>query len=50
MIFYKDVETNRFVIPGLNYHMRRGAQQRLQHVLDDGDYQKVQCRRWRKTR
>jgi acetyl-CoA carboxylase carboxyl transferase subunit beta len=41
MVFYKDLEANQFVIPGSNYHMRMGAQQRLQHVFDDGEYQQV---------
>jgi acetyl-CoA carboxylase carboxyl transferase subunit beta len=41
MVFYKDVEANQFVIPGSEHHMRMGAQQRLQHLFDDGHYDKV---------
>jgi acetyl-CoA carboxylase carboxyl transferase subunit beta len=41
MVFYKDLEANQFVIPGSEYHMRMGAQQRLQHLFDDGVYEKV---------
>ena len=29
MVFYKDLEANQFVVPGSNYHMRMGADQRL---------------------
>jgi acetyl-CoA carboxylase carboxyl transferase subunit beta len=41
MVFYKDLEANQFVIPGSEYHMRMGAQQRLQHLFDDGQYERV---------
>ena len=41
MVFYKDLEANQFVVPGSNYHMRMGAQQRLQHLFDGGDYAAV---------
>jgi acetyl-CoA carboxylase carboxyl transferase subunit beta len=41
MVFYKDLEANQFVIPGSEHHMRMGAQQRLQHLFDDGQYEKV---------
>jgi acetyl-CoA carboxylase carboxyl transferase subunit beta len=41
MVFYKDLEANQFVIPGSDYHMRMGAQQRLQHLFDNGEYQKI---------
>ncbi len=41
MVFYKDLEANQFVIPGSDYHMRMGAQQRLQHLFDSGQYEKV---------
>jgi acetyl-CoA carboxylase carboxyl transferase subunit beta len=34
LVFYKDVETNRFVIPGSEYHMRMGAVARLKSVFD----------------
>ena len=41
MVFYKDVEANQFVIPGSDYHMRMGAQQRLQHLFDDAEFATV---------
>jgi acetyl-CoA carboxylase carboxyl transferase subunit beta len=44
MVFYKDLEANQFVIPGSNYHMRMEAQKRLQHVFDDGEFDKVEVR------
>jgi acetyl-CoA carboxylase carboxyl transferase subunit beta len=34
LVFYKDVEANRFVIPGSNYHMRMGATARMKSVFD----------------
>ena len=41
MVFYKDLEANQFVVPGSNYHMRMGAPARLQHLFDDGQYEKI---------
>ncbi|MFN0219076.1 MAG: acetyl-CoA carboxylase, carboxyltransferase subunit beta [Hyphomicrobium sp.] len=41
MVFYKDLEANQFVVPGSNYHMRMGADQRLRHMFDNGDYKQV---------
>ena len=41
MVFYKDLEANRFVVPGSNYHMRMGSQQRLQYLFDGGEYRSV---------
>ncbi len=41
MVFYKDLEANEFVVPGSNYHMRMGADQRLRHLFDSGDYVKI---------
>jgi acetyl-CoA carboxylase carboxyl transferase subunit beta len=35
LVFFKDVESNEFVIPGSNYHMRMGAQARLKSMFDD---------------
>src|SRR3954464_8907307 len=35
LVFYKDVETNQFVIPGSNYHMRMGATARLKLIFDN---------------
>ncbi len=34
LVFYKDVETNQFVIPGSNYHMRMSAMARLKSMFD----------------
>src|SRR5438067_10907276 len=34
LVFYKDVETNQFVIPSSNYHMRMGATTRLKSMFD----------------
>jgi acetyl-CoA carboxylase carboxyl transferase subunit beta len=35
LVFYKDVESNQFVIPSSNYHMRMGAAARLKSIFDD---------------
>jgi acetyl-CoA carboxylase carboxyl transferase subunit beta len=35
LVFYKDVESNQFVIPGSNYHMRMGATARLKSMFDN---------------
>jgi len=35
LVFYKDVESNQFVIPGSNYHMRMGAAARLKSMFDN---------------
>jgi acetyl-CoA carboxylase carboxyl transferase subunit beta len=34
LVFYKDVESNQFVIPGSNYHMRVDATARLKMMFD----------------
>jgi len=41
MVFYKDLEANQFVVPGSDYHMRMGADLRLQHLFDGGEYERV---------
>jgi acetyl-CoA carboxylase carboxyl transferase subunit beta len=41
MVFYKDLEANQFVVPGSNYHMRMGAEQRLRHLFDNGEFKPV---------
>ncbi len=38
MVFHKDVENNLYVIPNSDYHMRMGAQARLESVFDDGQF------------
>src|SRR6201987_5206977 len=35
LVFYKDVESNLFVIPGSNYHMRMSAVARLKSMFDN---------------
>jgi acetyl-CoA carboxylase carboxyl transferase subunit beta len=35
LVFYKDVESNQFVIPGSSYHMRMGAAARLKSMFDN---------------
>lgn len=35
LVFYKDVESNQFVIPGSNYHMRMSATARLKSMFDN---------------
>jgi acetyl-CoA carboxylase carboxyl transferase subunit beta len=34
LVFYKDVESNQFVIPSSNYHMRMSAVARLKSIFD----------------
>src|SRR4051794_19173357 len=34
LVFYKDVESNQFVIPGSDYHMRMSASARLKSMFD----------------
>jgi len=41
MVFSKDLEANQFVVPGSDYHMRMGAQDRLKHTFDNGEYERV---------
>jgi acetyl-CoA carboxylase carboxyl transferase subunit beta len=44
LVFYKDVETNQFVIPSSNYHMRISAPARLKSLFDDGEYENIPTR------
>jgi acetyl-CoA carboxylase carboxyl transferase subunit beta len=41
MVFYKDLEANQFVVPGSNYHMKMSALARLDHLFDEGNYERV---------
>src|SRR5262245_33577748 len=41
LVFFKDVETNSFVIPSSNYHMRMGAVARLKSIFDDGGWEDI---------
>src|ERR1700753_1444964 len=38
LAFYKDVESNQFVIPGSNYHMRMSATARLKSMFDNATW------------
>jgi acetyl-CoA carboxylase carboxyl transferase subunit beta len=38
LVFYKDVESNQFVIPGSNYHMRMSATARLKSMFDNATW------------
>jgi acetyl-CoA carboxylase carboxyl transferase subunit beta len=38
MVFHKDVEANRFVIPGSNHHLRVTATDRLKITFDEGKW------------
>jgi acetyl-CoA carboxylase carboxyl transferase subunit beta len=41
MVFYKDLESNQFVVPGSGYHMRMGAKARLVALFDGGAFENV---------
>jgi acetyl-CoA carboxylase carboxyl transferase subunit beta len=41
LVFFKDVESNQFVIPSSNYHMRMGATARLKSIFDDGVWEDI---------
>jgi len=41
LVFYKDVESNQFVIPSSNYHMRISAGARLKAMFDNGEYEDI---------
>src|SRR6188768_3295345 len=41
LVFFKDVETNHFVIPSSNYHMRMGANARLRSMFDNGEWEDI---------
>jgi len=41
LVFYKDVESNQFVIPSSDYHMRISASVRLKTLFDNGDYEEI---------
>ena len=44
LVFFKDVETNHFVIPSSNYHMRMGANARLKSIFDDETWEDIAVR------
>jgi acetyl-CoA carboxylase carboxyl transferase subunit beta len=39
MIYYKDLESNQFVVPGSDYHMRMSADARLKSLFDDAQFE-----------
>ena len=41
LVFYKDVESNQFVIPSSNYHMRMGAVARMKSIFDGETWQDI---------
>ena len=41
LVFFKDVASNAFVIPGSNYHMRMGALARLKSMFDDEAWEDI---------
>jgi acetyl-CoA carboxylase carboxyl transferase subunit beta len=41
LVFYKDVESNQFVIPSSNYHMRVAAPVRLKGMFDNGEFEDI---------
>jgi acetyl-CoA carboxylase carboxyl transferase subunit beta len=44
LVFYKDVESNQFVIPSSGYHMRISAGVRLKNLFDGGEYEEIRIR------
>jgi acetyl-CoA carboxylase carboxyl transferase subunit beta len=41
LVFFKDVETNSFVIPGSNYHMRMSAVARMKSIFDEQQWENI---------
>ena len=41
LVFFKDVESNQFVIPSSNYHMRMGATARLKSIFDGETWEDI---------
>lgn len=41
MVYYKDLEANQFVFPGSEVHMKMDAPTRLNHIFDDGVFERV---------
>ena len=44
LVFFKDVESNQFVIPASNYHMRMSATNRLKSLFDNAEYEDIAVR------
>ncbi len=45
LVFYKDVESNQFVIPGSNYHMRMSASARMKSMFDGETWLRMRAAR-----
>jgi acetyl-CoA carboxylase carboxyl transferase subunit beta len=41
MVFHKELEANKWVIPGSGYHMKMPAKERLADLFDDGIYESL---------
>lgn len=41
MVFHKDLESNKWVVPGSGYHMKMPAKARLDDLFDDGSYESL---------
>src|SRR3569833_2725660 len=41
MVFHKELEANKWVIPGSGYHMKMPAKDRLVALFDDGVYESL---------
>src|ERR1700693_891097 len=41
MIYYKDLQSNQFVVPGSNYHWRMTASSRLKFLFDNAEYESL---------
>ena len=44
LVFFKDVESNQFVIPSSNYHMRMSAVARLKSIFDEEAWLDIEVR------
>lgn len=41
MVFHKELEANKWVIPGSGYHMKMPARERLLDLFDDGQFESL---------
>src|ERR1044071_2923092 len=41
LVFFKDVETNHFVVPSSNYHMRIVTNAPVMTIFDDGEWEEI---------
>ncbi len=42
MVFHRELESNLFVCPHCDHHLRLAAKQRLRFLFDDGKYQRIE--------